>query len=261
MVVHLPQDGSNSSSNIAAERSTPTMEKPEGAVLLTSVCILLIIVLGTVESGRVAGANYQMGIPIPGLNLSSWIRFSHPLNATASPSQSSPIASQNHNLTQSSQNPFISFAYVTFLPVIPGWFLIVLAITCFVGACFLTLRLKTDESVIDLEETIKEMELQQKRLAATWSHKLRNIALLRYYLLMKRACAQVGLHEKITETPKEYIERAASFFNVDSAYAAKFARTVNRCRYGEELSGEEIHEASKFMGDFTDVIRRRANAS
>jgi len=194
-----------------------------------------------------------------GFNFSGWSRFNHYGNVTGNSKQTAHSI-PGPQLTPPSQNPFSSFASLAILPAVPDWLLTVLAVACFAGACLLILRLKTSESVIDLEETVKEMELQQKRLAETWSYKLRNMALLRYYLLMRRACSKVGLQEKITETPKEYIERASAFLKVDGTYSVRFADAVNRCRYGEELSGEEASEASKFMGDFTDVIRRRADA-
>lgn len=222
------------------------------------MCFLLIIVLAAVDSGRVMGANYQVGLPILNLNF-SWTRFYVPTNNTGTFHQTTQN-SQSVSASQSNQNPFISFGSLVILPTLPDWFLPALAVVCFIGACFLILRLKTSETVTDLEAAVKEMELQQKRLAESWSYRLRNMALLRYYLLMRRVCSKVGLKEEITETPKEYIERASSFLKVDGRYAARFADAVNRCRYGEELSGEEADEASKFMGDFTEVIRRLASA-
>lgn len=234
------------------------MERPEGIILLAGVCLLLVIVLSTVESGRVAGANYQAALPIP-FDLSGLLRYHQP-NLTGTANQQGSKPNQNLTPNQQNQNPFSLFASLALLPALPDWLLPVLAIACFVGACFLILRLKTGVSVVDLEETIREMEAQQKRLAESWSYKLRNMALLRYYLLMRRACSSVGLQERPEETPKEYIERASSFLKVDDTYAAKFADAVNRCRYGEELSEEDAREASTFMGEFTDVIRRTANA-
>jgi hypothetical protein len=114
--------------------------------------------------------------------------------------------------------------------------------------------------VINLERTLDEMELQQKYLVETWSSKLRNAALLRYYLLMRRACAKFGIPEETTETPQEYIGRVSSALKVESTEARRFADAVDRSRYGEELSQEDTSEASRFMSAFTDVIRRKTNA-
>jgi hypothetical protein len=130
---------------------------------------------------------------------------------------------------------------------------------CFSGACLLILRLRTTRvRVLDLESTLQEMEQERKYLQETWSYRLRNAALLRYYLFMRRACLKVGLRDEPAETPQEYVGRVSSFFKVEKSEAAKFASAVNRSRYGEELSKLEAGEVSKFMGAFADVIRRRA---
>jgi hypothetical protein len=113
--------------------------------------------------------------------------------------------------------------------------------------------------VLDLEDTLQGMEQQGKYLEETWSYRLRNAALLRYYLLMRKACLRIGLRDEPAETPQEYVGRVSSFFKVEKSEAAKFASAVNRSRYGEELSEAEVGEASKFMGAFADVIRRRAS--
>jgi hypothetical protein len=77
---------------------------------------------------------------------------------------------------------------------------------------------------------------------------------------MRRACLKVGLRDEPAETPQEYVGRVSSFFRVEKSEAVRFATAVNRSRYGEELSELETGEASKFMGAFADVIRRRAGA-
>jgi len=125
----------------------------------------------------------------------------------------------------------------------------------------LVLRLRTSVQVLDLEGTLRAMEEQRKYLEESRSYKLRNAALLRYYLLMRRACLKVGLRDEPAETPQEYVERASSFFKVEELEAGKFASAVNRSRYGEELSQTESMEVSKFMSSFADVIRRRAGGN
>lgn len=144
------------------------------------------------------------------------------------------------------------------LPVSLTWFLAGVAVLCLGGACLLILRPRTSVRVLDLGETLQEMEKQRKYLEETWSYRLRNAALLRYYILMRRACLKVGLRDEPAETPQEYVGRVSSFFEVQKSEAAKFAYAVNRSRYGEELSELEAGEASKFMGAFAEVIRRRA---
>jgi hypothetical protein len=112
---------------------------------------------------------------------------------------------------------------------------------------------------LDLDATLKEMDVQQRYLVGKWSSKLRNAALLRYYLLMKRACEKVGLPEKAAETPQEYIGRASSFLGVDEVRAEGFADAIDRSRYGEELSEEDTRDASESMAAFTELVREKAH--
>ena len=144
---------------------------------------------------------------------------------------------------------------------LPGWLLLAIVIGFLSASVFLIIRLRTGILTIDLNRTIREMEEQQKRLTNSWSYRLRNRALLRYYILLVRACTKIGLKEIPTETPMEYIERASSFLNVDGKEASNFAAAVNRCRYGEELSKEDAASASILMRQFTQVIRSRTLAS
>jgi len=236
------------------------MRLPEGVVLLACTCFLLILVLAAAESGKVVGANYQMALGIFPFNVSYAFRSPIALNS----SQGAQLLNLSGNPVPQTvpqvQNPSGPFASPSFLRFLPGWSLSVLGIACFVLACFLALRLKTSTRIVDFEKTLKEMQIQQRRLAQAWSYRLRNRALLRYYLLMRRACSEIGLQEGLAETPKEYIQRASSFLKVDDEYAARFADVVDRCRYGVELSGEDANNALGFMVNFTEVIRRRVNA-
>lgn len=245
------------------------MDHLRGVVLLVCVCALLVVVSGAVESGKVTGFNYTpnlsflKGIVPPGL-----------VTTTTTISQGNSTGGSHGNTTVGSQgnsqgsgggslSAGVSLPPVLsdFLRVLPTWFLAVIAVAFFGGACLLILRIKTSEHVLDLEGTLEEMEQQRKYLEETWSYKLRNAALLRYYLLMRRACVKVGLRDEPAETPKEYVERVSSFFNVEKSEAAKFASAVNRSRYGEELSEQEAGEASKFMSAFSGIIRLRAGES
>lgn len=240
------------------------MEKPDGASLLVFVCILVIVVLSAVESGRIVGANYgftvawnQNGIGQP--------LYPTATNTTATNTTMTTVTVTRESKTNgtspspNSQSLFPPLVLPAWL-VIPEWLLTALAVGSFIGACFLILRLRTNVRVINLEDTLKEMELQQKYLAETWSSRLRNAALLRYYLLMRRACAKVGLPEETSETPREYIGRVSTSLKVEAAEASRFANAVDRSRYGEELSQKDASEASRFMSAFTDVIRRKTDA-
>jgi hypothetical protein len=236
------------------------MDRLNGVILLACVCALLVVVSGAVESGKVAGFNYG-GISVGSLFGGAGI---HANSATGAQGNST-IGAQGNSTTgggktngtappKLSPPPSLS----DFLPSLPVWLLAAVAIVCFGGASLLIVRLRTSVHVLHLEDTLQEMEQQRKYLEETWSYRLRNAALLRYYLLMRRACLKVGLRDEPAETPQEYVGRVSSFFKVEGSEAAKFASAVNRSRYGEELSELEVGEASKFMGAFADVIRRRA---
>ena len=239
------------------------MEKPEGALLLACVCFMLVLVLGAVESGRVAGANYSRGLPIPGWNstmqaLLNWNATSSKPAANSTATKVSTASAVARPIIFSNRGGFPILALPP-LPV-PDWTLAAVAAGCFALACYLILRVRASVQVLDLASTLKEMELQQKRIMESWSSKLRNVALLRYYLLMRRACTTAGIPEQRTETLQEYIGRVSSLLDVESGQATKFARLVNRSRYGEELSTEDAGDASRFMSAFTEVIRRKTSA-
>ena len=228
------------------------MGRLNGVVLLACVCVLLVVVSGAVESGKVAGFNYA-GFPLK--NLLGWLGT---LRNSTTGALGNSTRTVGGRTSESSLPNWPSLSFLSFLPVLPAWFLAAAAVVCFGGACLLILRLKTCVHVLDLEDTLQEMEQQRKYLEEKWSYKLRNAALLRYYLLMRRACLKVGLRDEPAETPQEYVGRVSSFFKVEKPEAFKFAFAVNRSRYGEELTEFEAREASKFMGAFADVIRRRA---
>ena len=236
------------------------MDRLNGVVLLVCVCALLVVVSSAVESGRIVGADYNGSFLLPFWTGRAGIQMNY---TTGSLGNSTGTGGGNTNGTSRpvSPSPSISSSVpiLSYLLVLPAWLLAVATVACFGGACLLILRLRTSVHVIDLEGTLQEMEQQRKYLEETWSYKLRNAALLHYYILMRRACLKVGLRDEPAETPQEYVGRVSLFFNVEKSEAAKFASAVNRSRYGEELSELEAGEASKFMSVFAGVIRRRAS--
>jgi hypothetical protein len=223
------------------------MGRLNGVFLLACVCVLLVVVSGAVESGKVTGFKYDgfSIVKVLGINLR--------VNSTTG-------TQGNSTGTSGALQIYLSHLVLPGFPlVLPAWLLAAVSIVCFGGACLLILRHKTTVRVLDIEDTLQEMEQQRKYLEETWSYRLRNAALLRYYLLMRRACLRVGLRDEPAETPQEYVGRVSSFFKVEKSEATEFASAVNRSRYGEELSELEAGEASRFMGAFADVIRRRAS--
>ena len=237
------------------------MNRPSEVVLLVGVCMLLVIVSGAVESGKVAGFNYEgvplWPFPIPGNGAQTTSTTRAQTTSTTSTETTSTTSGGNPSGPPLSNWPSVPF--LSSLPGLPTWLLVAAGVVSFGGACLLILRRGTSVRVLDLEDTLQGMEQQGKYLEETWSYRLRNAALLRYYLLMRKACLRIGLRDEPAETPQEYVGRVSSFFKVEKSEAAKFASAVNRSRYGEELSEAEVGEASKFMGAFADVIRRRAS--
>ena len=235
------------------------MGRPSGVVLLACVIVLLVMVAGAVERGEIAGANYASGFPI-GFNWSIKLPQSNSTGGSqgGNPGKGGNITTVTTTESGSHQNPTQSQApgMLVSLPTLPLWALGALAVIGFGGVCFLILRLGSSVHEVDLDSTLKEMEQERRYLERSWSYKLRNAALLRYYLLMRKACLKIGLKDEPAETPQEYVGRISSFFEVDQSQASQFALAVNRSSYGEELSESEAEIASKFMSGFVEVIRK-----
>ena len=230
--------------------------------LLASVCLLLIVVLGAVQSGPASSVRYQL----PGF-----------LSSTISPPTTSQTTEASHSTTtqtgggqgppqtvrsttESSATPttqgVVAVAFgaalndlVQYIPIS-----VVLALGC--GMVVLLLR-RENPTVFDLKGLIEQMESQRSYFVRSWSRRLRNAALLRYYVLMAEVCSKVGIEDGPTETPHEFIGRASAELKVARPDQARFADAVDKAHYGAELSGDEVDEASKFMDSFTKTIAGR----
>ena len=136
--------------------------------------------------------------------------------------------------------------------------LIFIVLALWSGMVILLLR-RESPTVFDLKGLIEEMESQRSYFIRSWSRKLRNLALLRYYVLMAEACSRVGIEDGPTETPQEFIGRASAELGVTGPDQTRFADAVDRAHYGVELSGDEVEEASRFMDSFTKTIASRVS--
>jgi len=242
------------------------MERPAGVLLLVAVCAMLAIVSAAVEAGKVSGADYSTVLPIGNIGF-GWWHSGHSGNSNSvqtnssailkNPTGNSSVGKGGQSSNKTSTQPQIITPYPNFSGL-PSWLLPTAAVAALGCALLLVFRIRISTNPIDLEHTVDEMEQQRKSLEETWSYKMKNSALLQYYILMRKACLRLGLRDGPSETPQEYIGRASSFFKVDESEAARFASAVNRSRYGQELNETEVGEASKFMGSFADVIRRKA---
>ncbi len=235
------------------------MPRAGSIVLLAFVCALLVVVAAGAESDNVHGFNYEgfsIGNLLQGLGYRSASSGSNPGNSTVTTRTNSTAASASGGSPSGASGPLPSFPTVS--AAVPDWLVAGAALACAGGAFVLVLRRRATVTVVDLGRTLEEMEHERKRLEGGWSRRLRNAALLRYFLLMRRACVKVGLRDEPAETPQEYVRRVSTFFGVDRSEAEGFASAVNRSRYGEELTEAEAREASRLMGIFSDVIRRKA---
>jgi len=233
-----------------SRRPTGIVRKGPKLRWLAVVSGCLIVVLAAVESGRLAGLNgFGQGFvpPIKPFNAS---RLTITGSATVT------------GLAIGGTNGTLLVVNLPHLPNGPAftladWYVyVLLAAALILGFVFL-LRGSRDAGVYDFAGALKELDAERSRLRTSWSSRLRNATLLRYYSLMRRVCSKVGIEEVPAETPREYIDRVTRELNMDPKEAMKFASVFNRARYGLELSDEEIEEASGFMGGFVNIIRRR----
>ena len=237
------------------------MERLGGTVLLVGVIVLSLIIGGAVERGEITGANYASGFPI-GVNWSIHITFTNSTGGSQGSNSGAGSGKSTTTTTSSGQGQSPSgsqpFGVLGSLPAPPVWAMGILVVVGLGGAFLLLLRMGVSVQEVELEATLREMERERGHLEKSWSYRLRNAALLRYYLLMRKACLKVGLRDEPAETPQEYVERVSMFFRVDGSQASQFASAVNRSSYGEELSELEAATASRFMSSFVEVIRARA---
>ncbi len=135
---------------------------------------------------------------------------------------------------------------------------ILISVVLALGSGMVVMLLRGESpTVFDLKGLIEQMESQRSYFVRSWSRKLRNVALLRYYVLMAEVCSKVGIEDGPTETPHEFIGRASAELGVIGTDQTRFADAVDRAHYGAELSSDEVDEASKFMDSFTQTIARR----
>ncbi|HME19706.1 MAG TPA: DUF4129 domain-containing protein [Nitrososphaerales archaeon] len=236
------------------------MARASDAILLVSVLALLVIVLGVAESGVGPSASPPVGSPgthrttQTGTTVSSGqttakSTTAHRTTKTASPPTQGSATSATTG--SSSVAPWLSLQ-------VAAWYILIPAVVCLAGGMIALLIRKEKPKIFDLKAVVKEMESQRDYFTSSLSKRLRNAALLRYYVLMAEVCARLGILDRPTDTPHEFIGRASVELNVEAADAERFAEVVDRAHYGAELSVEEVASATRFMDSFTRVIVGRA---
>jgi len=240
--------------------------------LLVSMWILLIVVLGVGESTAGPGINWSFIVPPAGNQTYQASYFttegSSMVSHTTIVRHTTPHTTTRIVSTTSKALPSSSTSTTTIVMASVGvsglstemvaWYILIPIFLCLGGGMVALLIRRQKPDVFDLKGTIAEMESQRDYFIGTWSQKLRNAALLRYYVLMAQVCAKVGIEDRPTDTPNEFIGRASTELNVQGADSAKFADVVDRAHYGAELSGDEVAEASGFMDAFTRTVAGRA---
>ena len=237
------------------------MSRTANTGLLALVCLLLVVVLGAVQSGPIDGVSYRL----PG-----YLAFvEHPASANRTGHQSqqtvvvsttsqqvTTVTSSTKSAATSSDRGPVSNVYPISLNGASWFILIAVVLSLGAGMAFLLTR-SENPKVFDLRGAIEEMKNQRSHFEGSWSQKLRNAALLRYYVLMAEVCAKVGILDGPTETPNEFIERASAELEVAGPDSNRFAEVVDRAHYGAELSSDEVQDASRFMDSFTTSVVRR----
>lgn len=135
------------------------------------------------------------------------------------------------------------------------WPLYLLVAIALAAGLTLLMRSSSQTTVYDFAAALDQLDKQRSELEGSWSHKLRNAALLRYYSVMRNVCEKMGLPDAPSETPAEYLVRIAKAFKVDVPDARGFAAAFERARYGGELSDTEAKDTAMHMAKFVDGLR------
>ena len=238
----------------------PIVSRATSGVLLLLVFVLLIFVLGAVQSGPIAGAQYQLpgflafDSPPPRYQTSS-DRTVTTSQVTATRGQTTQVASTDIN--GSTPGPVIPLSARLGLLEDLAWY-VPIAVVLGVGVGLLVMLARSrPPTVFDLKGMVSELENERSHFVGSWSKKLRNAALLRYYLLMAEVCTKVGITDGPAETPNAFIGRASAELELAGPDSERFADVVDRAHYGLELTGDEVVEASRFMDSFTGTIAKR----
>jgi hypothetical protein len=242
------------------EDETPTLGKRVASgvgkhrdlLWLVALSALLVVILGHAESGQLAGLrNLGLG-GRAGLGLgspSSEMNESFAITVTTS---------GNFSLPPSSPQGFYPPPFSIPVPN-SYWLLYVFAAVAVASALWFLLRGTKSGGVYDFASDLEGLEKARKMLEGSWSHRLKNAAIVNYYLLVRKLGNRLGVKEEPQETAREYLDRVSQELKVDLMQSRRFADVFNRARYGLELTDSEILEASRFMGGFVDGIRSRLN--
>jgi len=212
------------------------------------ISLLLVLTVGTVAAGRLSGvSSLHLGGPtgaIGGGGLNSM---------QTGTGFGVPSASGNATQTVSTSSEYVPPELSSTTP--PYWLLYATAGLALAAGLAFLLRSSGEAGVYDFASAIDQLDKQRSLVEGSWSLKLRNIALLRYYSLMIKICTQMGLVDGPSETPLEYLGRVAETLKISQRDAADFAAAFDRARYGGELSDEDARSAAALMARFVNGLR------
>lgn len=219
-------------------------------VWTVAISALLVVLLATVASGRLSGlGQFAISTSKPANSVGNGLGNGTPAAkgqtaSTTNQTSVGPLGSLGGSLPQSSSVQ------------LPVWLLYLVVATATATGLFFVLRRRLPADTYDFKAALEQLEKERSALEWSWSYKLRNAALLRYYSIVRMLCSKLGVEEKPSETPREFLEKATSELKLESGEALRFVEAFNRARYGVELSQDEAKEAAAYMGAFVDSLRR-----
>jgi hypothetical protein len=227
---------------------------------ITAVCLLLIVVLGAVESGPIRGVDYSFPLPFlsprpPGQEVT--ISTIHQTTfRTTQQKVAETTYSGSAAQSQGQGAPSQGFVPPQGIDLLILYVLVPVICAVGIGLALLLAR-KEEPEVFDFRSALDEMQKERSYFLSTWSNKLRNAALLRYYLMMTKICEKAGMKSMPEETPNEFISRVSTSLATGEAdKSARFAETVDKAHYSVEFSPTEVAEAARYMETFIQGIMR-----
>jgi uncharacterized protein DUF4129 len=213
------------------------------------ISLLLVLTVGTVAAGSLSGvSSLHLGGPTVAIGGDG-------LNSMQT-GTGFGVPSASGNATQtvvSTSSEYVPPELSSTTP--PYWLLYATAGLALAAGLAFLLRSSGEAGVYDFASAIDQLDKQRSLVEGSWSQKLRNVALLRYYSLMSKICTQMGLADGPSETPLEYLGRVAEALKISQIDAADFAAAFDRARYGGELSDEEAKNAAALMARFVNGLR------
>lgn len=217
------------------------------------VAALLVVVLAHVESGAISGLKtFSLGTTGKGISGSGGGG-----NSTTSTFSFTSTFTDTYLVSPTTVTSQLYISPGGAQVALSEWYLYALAAVGMILAFGFLMRGGKEGNVYDFESDLERLENERRRLERSWSVRLRNSALMNYYILVRKVGTDLGVKEGPQETPREYLERVSQELKVDPGQTSTFAAAFNRARYGQELTDSEIAEVSRFMGGFVDGLRSR----